>query len=56
MPVFVQRRLGKAYMEPSVLVGNFLIGVRKLIVLNLYIWYNKTVEISDGGTPHGHLV
>lgn len=56
MPVFVQRRLGKVYMEPSVSVGDFRIGVRKLIVLNPYIWYNKMVEFSDGGTPHGHLV
>ena len=56
VPVFVQRRLVKAYAEPSVLVGDFRIGVRKTIVPSPYIWYNKTVEFSDGGTPHGHLV
>lgn len=56
VPVFVQRRLGKAYTEPSVLVGDFRIGVRKLFVPSPYIWYNKAIEFSDGGTPHGHLV
>ena len=40
-------------MEPSVLVGDFRIGVRKPIVPSPYIWYNKKVEFSDGGT---HMV
>lgn len=44
MPVFVQRRLGKAYTEPTVLAGDFRIRVRKLIVPSPYIWYNKTVK------------
>ena len=39
--------------EPSALVGNFRIGVRKPIVPSPYIWYNKKVEFSDGGT---HMV
>ena len=52
----VQRRLGKAYAEPSVLVGDFRIGVRKTIVLSPYIWYNKTVEFSDRRYPYGHLL
>lgn len=56
MPIFVQRRLDKAYMEPTVLAGEFRIRVRKLIVPSPYIWYNKTVKFYDGGTPHGHLV
>lgn len=43
-------------MEPAVLIGDFRIGVRKTIVLSPHIWYNKTVEFSDGGIPHGHLV
>lgn len=44
MPVFVQRRLDKAYTEPTVLAGDFRIRVRKLIVPSPYIWYNKTVK------------
>ena len=39
--------------EPSALVGDFRIGVRKPIVPSPYIWYNKKVEFSDGGT---HMV
>ena len=42
--------------EPSVLVGDFRIGVRKLIVPSSYIWYNKTVEFSDRRYPYGHLL
>lgn len=53
---FCSVALGKAYgelAEPSALVGDFRIGVRKPIVPNPYIWYNKIVEFSDGGT---HMV
>ena len=34
----------------------FSYGVRKLIVLSPYIWYNKTVEFSDRRYPYGHLL
>ena len=53
---FCSAASGETYMEPSVLVGDFRIGVRKTIVPSPHIWYNKTVEFSDGGIPHGHLV
>ena len=54
--VFVQRRLGKAHTEPSVLVGDFCIRMRKVVVLNFCIWYNKSVEFSDQRYPYGHLL
>ena len=46
----------RSLAEPSVLVGDFRIGVRKLIVPTPYIWYNKTVEFSDRRYPYGHLL
>lgn len=52
--VFIQRRLCSIYgslARPLVLLGNFRIGVRKLIVPSPCIWYNKIVEFYDGGTP-----
>ena len=53
---FAIHRIRGSLAEPSVLVGDFRIGVRKSIVPNHYIWYNKIVEFYDGGIPHGHLV
>ena len=42
--------------SPSVLVEDFRIGVRKPIVPSPYIWYNKTVELSDRRYPYGHFL